>query len=193
MLVGGVAAGSVFLVAIDFVFAPWAFYFGGSRHLIPVWQGIGRMRGPAGDYVLYVWFAPTPGGRTFNLPAVRGWGYLCTPRGERLELRLSGGMTQKTGIDSNGKEMRLELYRRPWYWGLTGTWDRRPRLELRGPWRNPNLELDDGGSLSRAFVADGTVYTGPARNQPRAGEHVTVVLHETSSWFGWTADCRAER
>ena len=58
ILAAGVAAGVVFVVAIDYVFAPWSFYFGGQFHLVPGWQGIGTMHTDAGDYVLYVWFTP---------------------------------------------------------------------------------------------------------------------------------------
>jgi hypothetical protein len=181
--------GAVIVSAIDYVFAPWSFFLGGQRHLLPMWQGIGRMHADSSDYLLYVWFAPSPGGRTFNLPYFRGWGYLCTARGERWPLRLSASFDEHVGTDTNGKEMRVSMYHRPWNWNFVGRFDDHPRLELRGRWQNPDLVLDDGGSLSMSFLPDGTLYKGPARNQPRERQHVTVALHE-AGWSGWWSDCR---
>jgi hypothetical protein len=173
------------------LFAPWSFFLGGRFHVFPVWQGIGHMQASSGDYVLSFWISPAPGGRTFNLPYFTGWGYLCTPRGEQFKLRVTGGMHERTGIDSNGKEMHLSLQRRPWYYAFVGTWDHRPRLDLRGRWQNPDLVMEDGGSLSQAFLPDGRLYLGPPRNQPVAREKLRIVLRETG-WLGFTAGCRAE-
>jgi len=185
MLVGGVIAGIIFVIAVDFVFARWAFYLGGAKRVIPVWQGIGRMRGPGGDYVLYVWFAPTPGGRTLPLPSVDGTASLCTPRGDRFSLRAMGNFVERSiGTDSNGKEMHLTVRPRSFF----GSTDLRPHIDLRGRWRNDTLELDDDGSLSRAFLADGTLFTGRLRDQPRTGERASLVLHELP--WRWFPDCR---
>ena len=182
--------GIAFVCAVDFVFAPWSYYLGGRIHIVPFWQGLGRVKTPAGDFTLYVWFTPTPGGAPFHLQSVSGEGYLCTPRGEQFRLRLLGSFPTTTGVDTNGKEMYLSLHRRPGYSLVSGTIDARPRLDLRGRWRDLELELDDGGSLSQAFLADGTLFSGRPRDQPPAREHVALVLHETA-WSGWMSDCRA--
>lgn len=175
-------------VLIHAVFTPWAFFLGGHIHLLPIWHGIGHMKAASGDYVLYFWIAPAPSGRTYNFPYFRGWGYLCTPRGERYPLRVSGGLHEHTWIDTNGKEMHLELYRRPWYWNFTGTWDHRPRLDLRGRWQNPELVMNDGGTLSQSFLADGTLNHGLT---PKPGEKLQIVFQEPP-WTGWFADCRVK-
>jgi hypothetical protein len=52
--------------------------------------------------------------------------------------------------------------------------------------------MDDSGTLSRAFLPDGTVDRGPARNQPAAGKTVPIVLHEIP-WSRWFADCRVAK
>jgi len=188
-LILGVLAGSLFIIAIDWVFAPWSFYFGGRFHVLPVWSGTASVHSASGDYTLYLWMSPTRGGRTFNFPAFSGWAYLCTPRGERYSLRLTAYMPEHPGTDTNGRQMRVEMYRRPWYWSLSGVWDRRPRVTLNGRWQNPDLVTNDGGSLSVAFLPDGRLYDGPPRNQPRARETVPVVIHE-SSWV-WSPACAA--
>ena len=187
-LVLGLVAGMMLVAAIAAVFAPWSFFLGGRFHPLPLWQGIGTMHAKSGDYVLYVWMAPAPGGRTFNFPYFRGWGYLCTPRGERFALRLSASMNEHPGIDTNGKQFQISMYQRRW--NYTWTLEGRPRLTFRGQWQNPDLVMNDGGSVSRAFLPDGTVYLGPARNQPAARETLPIVLRETA-WSGWFSDCRA--
>ena len=189
-LVGLAIAGALYILTFA-LFAPWGFFLGGTFHLFPGWQGTGRLHASSGDFVLYFWISPTSSGRTYNYPAVDGWGRLCTPRGEEFKLRVTGGMHERTGIDTNGKTMHLSLHQRPWYYGLTGTWDSRPRLELRGRWQNPDLVMEDEGSLSRAFLPDGKLYQGPPRNQPAVREKLQVVLHETG-WLGFAGGCRAE-
>jgi len=187
-LVSFIAAGVVFVIALDAVFAPWSLRLGGGLHL-PGWQGIGTMHGDAGDYTLYIWLTPQPNGRgaLFHFPYFRGWGALCTPRGERFPMRLSAGMREHPGTDTNGMAMDLSMYSRPWNYVFTS--DDRPRLSLHGRWQNPDLVMDDGGTLARAFLPDGSVYRGPARNQPRLGKPAPIVLHPVS-WRRWFGDCR---
>lgn len=192
LIVGLVVAG-IGYVALERVFHPWAFYQGGHSHLLPIWQGVGRMHTDRGDYTLTLYMFPTSGGRTFNLPTIKGDGYLCTPNGERYFLRISGGLTEKTGIDSNGKTMTLRYYRRPAFAGFTGSYEQPPRLELRGQWRNPDLVMDDGGSLAAAFLADGTVSKSPhTYYHADARNKVTVIFHEVSPWQRWDERCQAK-
>jgi hypothetical protein len=123
---------AVVMVSVgNFVFNPWSMYFGGRLHLVPSWAGIGRMRSSAGDYVLYLTLAPARRGAPFYLPSVNGFGYLCTPRGERHVLRLSGSFQDKSiGADSNGKDLHLFLHRRPYF--AISTWDARARARAVG-------------------------------------------------------------
>lgn len=188
-LVLGVALGVVLIVVMDGVFTPWAFYFGGTFRPLPVWQGIAKVHASSGDYVVYFWMSPAKSGPPFYNPYFNGWGALCTPRGERYPLRVIASLFERPGRDTNGREMRLEMYRRPWYWSWTGTWDRRPSLTLRGRWQNPDLVMTDKGSLSDAFLPDGRLYDGPPKNQPHKGETLTFVFHEVP-WTTWFADCR---
>lgn len=184
--------GLALVIGIDAVFAPWAFFLGGTFHILPVWQGTARLHAASGNYTLYLWMSPTRGGRTFNYPAFNGWASLCTPTGERYPLRLTASMFVHPGRDTNGQEMRIDMYRRPWYWNFAGTWDRRPRLTLRGRWQNADFVANDGGTLSVAFLPDGRLYDGPARSQPRARETLPVVVHEVP-WTTWFGDCRSAK
>jgi hypothetical protein len=172
----GIAVGSGLVIAINWIFTPWAFYLGGQFHVFPLWAGRARAHTASGDYTLYLWMSPTKSGRLSNYPTFRGWAYLCTPHGERFSLRLNAYMFEHPGTDTNGMDMRVDMYRRRWFWSWSG--DQRPRLTLRGKWQNPDLVTTDGGSLSVAFLPDGRLYDGPAGRQPRARETVPVVIHE---------------
>lgn len=177
--------GVLLLLAIDAVFMPWSFYMGGRFHVIPMWTGWGKVRSAAGrDYVLYVWFEPYHssgrGGSSINATGseVVGWGSLCSPHGESYDVRVTGYMERHMGSSTDGKRMDLHVYRRPWYYSFVGRWDERPNVEFYGAWHNPNLVLEDRGSLDRAFNPDGTLR--PANSGVwRPGEHgVPLTLHE---------------
>ncbi|HVO81281.1 MAG TPA: hypothetical protein VMT28_11150 [Terriglobales bacterium] len=175
-LVVSILVGAVVFILLPAIFAPWSFYLGGSFHVLPIWQGWGRLHSKtAGDFALYVYMYPSPG-RGLGYPSVKGTATLCTPRGQRFNMHLGGGINNKhPGLNTNGQPMHL--YMNTWQgWSAQFTADHRPRLDLRGTWQNPNLVMDDHGSLSRAFLADGSLYTGPEHNQPSAREDVQITI-----------------
>ncbi len=178
------------VIAGERLFAPWAFYLGGRAHLTPYWQGVGTANASSGTYVVYVSMAPQPGGGLLHLPYWRGWASLCTPRGETYRLRLSAEMFEHPGTDTNGQRMRIDMYNRTMSY-VFSQGESRPRLEFRGRWENPNLVMNDGGTLSRAFLPDGSLYLGPTRNQPKARETVAITFHEVP-WWTWSG-CRSSQ
>jgi hypothetical protein len=194
-LLGILIFGALAVLAIDALFNPWSFYMGGRFHPIPLWRGWGKMHSASGrDYVLYVWFEPYHySGRRVAIssagPGVVGWGTLCTPRGESYNLHVSGGMERHMGSSTDGKHMSIYLNRRPWYFGFVGLWDERPQLEFHGVWHNPDLVLDDRGSLDRAFNADGTLHSGPGPARTPGERGAQLTLHEGSK-SEFEAACR---
>ena len=102
--------------------------------------------------------------------------YVCTSCGEQIQLRLVGSMRPGLHTSFDGETIALDLH----YWqafrSLFGA-DRRPSFELYGQWRNPNLVLDDRGSLAVAFMPDGSVNRGHLGTR---SEPVTITLHEGS-------------
>lgn len=174
-VLGAFALGVVLVLAIYAVFAPWAFYMGGHFHLNPQWTGWGRMHSNiAGDYVLYVSISPRTGGRgTYRaVPHIKGQGFLCTPPGERYRLRVGGDFGKTSGTDLQGKSAYLYMNNYTAFSSSTA-----PSLEFRGKWNNPDLVLDDHGSINRAFDPDGVL----ARNthmRPYIQEVVPLTLHE---------------
>jgi hypothetical protein len=176
-VLGALALGVVVLYAIYAVFAPWAFYMGGRFHLYPGWTGWGRMHSNiAGDYVLFVSISPRTGGRgTYRaVPHISGQGFICTPQGERYSLRVGGDFGKNSGVDLQGRTAYIYAHQYSVFSGSTN-----PSLEFRGKWNNPELLLDDQGSINRAFDPGGKLVTNH-HMRPYIQEVVPLTLHEGS-------------
>jgi hypothetical protein len=180
-------------LALQYVFNPWGFYLGGHFHLIPGWRGVSRIRRPDGEYVLDIYLQPTKAGRYSKGRALKGNGHLCTPRGDRFPMVAWGQMNNDAGFASDGKQMKIEFHRRPWYFQITGDNERRPGVRFGGDWQDPDLVGDDGGSFARAFLPDGSLgksqYDSYHENAPNK---LPMVFHEVSAWRNIFDDCRAK-
>jgi hypothetical protein len=178
-------------LVFQYVVSPWGFYLGGHFHPIPGWRGVARVTRPEGEYVLYMYMQPTKPGRYSRGRVLKGNGYLCTPRGERFPLAVYARMNNDAGFDAEGKQMKIEFRRRPWYFKLAGDYDRRPRLTFGGDWKDPDLVGDDGGSFAQAFLPNGSLgkssYDYYHDNAPNK---LPMVFHEVSGWQNIFADCR---
>jgi len=65
----------------------------------------------AGDYILFVHITPTTeSSHTRAVPHISGRGYLCTPRGERYNLRLGGDFEKASGTDLQGKKAYIYMH-----------------------------------------------------------------------------------
>jgi len=169
--------GVLLLLAMTAVFMPWGFYLGGAFHIIPYWQGWGILHAQSGNYPIFVRFEPSfrRGSRIYTTSNLQGMAYLCTPKGERFRMYLGGAMRKNLPVSTDGEAISLWMNNWP---VLTGGFlaDRRPSIELRGHWRNPNLEMDDHGSIHRAFKPDGSVHGLHDPSLPYNGEIVPVTL-----------------
>ena len=184
--------GAVLILALTGLFYPWAFYLGGKFHIIPYWQGWGKLHAKSGDYVLLVRFGPTPqGSRIIPHSNLNGVAYLCTPRGERFYMHLGGSMRPHLNLSTDGET--IGLYMNNWS-GLQAQFsgDHRPSIQLSGHWQNPDLVMDDNGSIFRAFQPDGTVYRGHDPSHPYNGEVVPITL-VNAPYSDFTAACAAAR
>ncbi len=172
--------GSLLVLALYVVFAPWGFFLGGQFHPLAYWQGWGTMHGPGGDYAVLVRIFPSPSrGSAIYVggPGVNGSAIVCTPRGERYNLRLSGGFANKLGFrttDTNGQPIGLTLSQ-PLNFLNTNSYTRLS-FYLHGAWQNPNLVVDDHGTLSRTFNPDGTWTPGDRYKRP-LGDPIPLTLH----------------
>jgi len=177
----GLVASVILFTAMTGLLYPWAFYLGGKFHIMPFWQGWGRMHSKGGDYLVWVQFEPTPRGSKMYLESnLTGRALVCTPRGERLPMHLGGGIRKHLNLSTDGEA--IHLYMDYWPLGFGGfITDHRPSLQFRGHWQNPNLLMDDHGSVANAFEPDGSVYRGHSPNRPYSTEGVPITFMQGSS------------
>ncbi len=186
------AFGLVVAYALYGLLAPWGFYLGSDTfHAFPSWGGWGRMHSAnVGDYALYVRIQPSfRGSRVYPGSYLTGNAWLCTSRGEFFRMHLGGGMRAHLGSHLNGEKVSLYMYNWPIF-TANFTGDRRPGISFHGQWQNPNLVLDDGGSLNRAFLSDGSVYRGNSPGFSPKKENVPLIL-EPNSWASFKSTCSA--
>jgi hypothetical protein len=186
-VLGALTLGAVLFFVIYAVFMPWAFYMGGHFHIFPQWTGWGRMHSNlAGDYILYVQLSPSARSSHTGhaVPHISGHGFLCTPRGETYKLRLGGDFGKASGTDLQGKSAYLYMNN---YTVLSSS--TAPSLEFRGKWDNPDLALDDHGSLNRAFDPSGALVINK-HMRPYIQEVVPLTLHE-GKWSDFESACAA--
>jgi hypothetical protein len=186
---GGIvlALSCVLILAVTGLLFPWAFYLGGDFHILPYWHGWGTAHAKSGDYLLYVQIQPSTRGSGRGLSTnLGGTSYVCTPRGEKIYLKLGGSMPRHLNLSTDGEA--ISLYMHYWPWNANFINDDSPRLELRGRWRNPNLVMDDHSSIARAFKLDGTVYHDKGANRPYLSEIVPVTI-VPGSYSDFSAAC----
>lgn len=189
-LIGGLLFGIVVVLLVTAIVAPWGFYLGGQFHIIPYWQGWGTLHASSGNYPVFMRFGPSfrRGSRMYPSSRLRGIAYLCTPRGERFRMNLTGDMRFSLPVKTDGEHISFRLMNWP---ALTGGFvaQHRPFIDLVGYWRNPNLVLDDNSSLHRAFYADGSVIEKTPPNLPYKGEIVSVTITQ-GSYDQFEAACK---
>jgi hypothetical protein len=88
---------------------------------------------------------------------------------------MAGFFGEGSGVDLQGRT--ATIYPHNYNPKLTGHND--PSLEFRGRWNNPDLVLDDQGSINQAFDPDGGL---AKKNQARSDkqERLSLTLHEGS-------------
>lgn len=160
---------------LDAVFTPWAFFMGGHFHLNPKWAGWGRMHSStSGEYAIYITISPSLG-RGHSSNDITGKGALCTQRGDNYRLSMAGSFEEGSGVDLQGRTATIY----PHNYDPKHTGHNDPSLEFRGKWNNPDLVLDDQGSINQAFDPDGGL-AKKKRAPSGMQEIVQLTLHEGS-------------
>jgi hypothetical protein len=178
------AGGLALAVLVLSIIGPWIYTAGGRTRLLPLWEGVGHAEGPGGTYTLYIWFSPSnSGSRILPSTAVAGYSQLCTPRGERLALKLRGGASDRVWWTMpDGHEFALRVWRRPIGGGLIGGAVAPPRLQFEGRWQGPDLVMSDEGGFAHAFHPDGTVITNAPVWHPKTDAQ-PITFTETHCWL----------
>jgi hypothetical protein len=174
--------GLLVVLAVYVIVAPWGFYLGGTFHPFAYWQGWGTIHEPEGDYIVLMRIFPRARGSRAYLsgPSVQGSGAVCSPHGEVYGyLRLTGGFVNRLiGVHTDGEPITVSLKERLNFLGTNSR--TRLSIEFRGNWHNPDLVMDERGSIRSAFNPDGTMYTGDPSKRPNHGPLIAVTIHEGS-------------
>lgn len=194
-LTGWLVLALVFLVGlavVETIMGPWILTVGGRQRLLPVWEGVGDAQGPGGTYRLYIWFVPAPAGERIEpMAAVQGYSVLCTPRGERFNLKLYGWAPGHLWRKMDeGHAFYLQAFRRPRFALSTNSMVAPPRLQFAGHWRGADLVMDDQGSFRDAFNADGALNPN-ARAVPLPTSAIPITFTEHYWGFVSSPACSA--
>lgn len=132
---------------------PWAIHIGGQWTPLLTWTGIGRLVTATGDYPLLVTLNPSPHSSRLRLDGLRptgglsGWGWLCTPQGARVRLRVSGTI-YGAWRSTDGALLEFRLLERIKNFP---TIQNGGYVDLFGYWHGPQLVMDDRGEWSKPF------------------------------------------
>jgi hypothetical protein len=139
-----------------------------------------------GEYEVYfsMWTgSPTRLGSAY----FSGDGYVCTPRHERIRLKMNALMRRHLGRNTDGEAITVHMYNRLASSALHPT--SRPSIDLVGHWSGNSLVMTDVGSISREFLPDGSVNRG----RPPAARDTIPVTINGGTVSAFDAACGASR
>lgn len=132
---------------------PWAIHMGDRWTPLLTWTGTGKLVTDRGAYPLLVTFSPSPHGSRLRLDGLRptsglsGWGWLCTPQGKTIRLRLYGTI-YGTWRSTDGALMEFRLLERIKNFPAIQDGG---YFDLFGHWQGPQLVMDDRSEWSAPF------------------------------------------
>ena len=106
-------------------------------------------------------------------------------------MKLGGGMRRGIGLNTNGENISLYMNNHSSVFSNLNA-DYRPSIEFRGKWQNPNIVMDDHGSIARAFNSDGSVFRAHDKNRQYIAEVVPITL-VPGSYSDFEAACKNVR
>ncbi len=160
---------------------PWIFTVGRLRPY-PLWEGKAEAKGPGGDYAIYIGFYPSTGPQVRAATWVDGFGFVCAPGGQSYYAHV-GGSTDSV-VWKNMNNLPFHIYTR----GPTSLAHMLaraglpPELEFRGRWQGDQLEMADDGTITAAFLSDGSLNPNAPIRKPDAEQK--LVFHE-GLWGLW--------
>ena len=132
---------------------PWAIHIGDRWTPLLIWTGTGKLVTASGAYPLMVTLSPSPHSSRLRLDGLRptsglsGWGWLCTPQGTTVRLRVSGTLYGAwRSIDGGLLEFRLLERIKNFPTIQDGGY-----VDLFGYWHGSQLVMDDRGEWSAPF------------------------------------------
>ncbi|MFN8582698.1 MAG: hypothetical protein U0163_17190 [Gemmatimonadaceae bacterium] len=175
--------GVAFYFGVNAIMSPWIYRVGGGR-ILPIWQGRADVVGPGGPYRLFVSFTPTA--TRVAGSHVRGNGWICTPAGVAVPIKVGGGTQRSVWLTMEGEAFHVYTMG---YSAAAAANGRSvpPQLDLTGRWEQGALVLTDGGTIASAFTDAGKVAEAPAMSK---GPAQRVVIRENPwGFFGFGKPC----
>ena len=138
---------------------PWAIHMGGRWTPLLLWTGTGKLVTATGTYPVLVTIGPFGHSSRLRLDGLRptagvsGWGWLCTPQGTTIRLRLYGTI-YGAWRSTDGALMQFRLNER--IQNFPSIQDG-GYFDLFGHWQGPQLVLDDRNEWSARFRSGLTI------------------------------------
>ncbi len=132
---------------------PWSIHMGGQWTPLLLWTGTGKLVTTSGTYPLLVTFGPFGHSSRLRLDGLRptggvsGWGWLCTPQGTTIRMRLYGTIYD-AWRSTDGALMQFRLNERLQNFPTIRDGG---YVDLYGHWRGPQLVMDDRSAWSAPF------------------------------------------
>lgn len=166
----------VLFMAVMGLTNPWIFTVGDHLRLLPFWEGVADFQGPGGTYRIFIYFQPS-NTHSHVLPStfISGTGWVCAPFGHAYPVAVGGGAHEMVWRDMNDKAFTLYLYKK----SVGSSQHILPKLRFDGRWVGPTLVMEDKGTVSTTFLADGSLNPRPGATGPT--QRITFV--ETRWWF----------
>jgi hypothetical protein len=101
-----------------------------------------------------------------------GNGYICTPKHERIGLKMNALMRPHLGRNTQGEAITVHMYYRS-VSSLVNP-NLRPSVDFHGRWSGNTIVMTDVGSISRAFLSDGSVNRG---RLPAAHDTLPITIN----------------
>ncbi len=161
---------------------PWASHIGGQWTPLLTWTGTGTLVTASGTHPLLITFSPSAHGSRLRLDGLRpmsgvsGWGWLCTPQGTTISLRLYG--TIYGGWRStDGALMQLRMVERIQNFP---TIQDGGYFDLYGYWHGSQLVMDDRGAWSAPFRSQLTIKHASVTLRPGSKSEFNTACSATS-------------
>ena len=163
---------------------PWAIHMGDRWTPLLTWTGTGSLVTANETFPLLVTFSLSAQGSRLRLDglrptgAVSGWGWLCTPQGTTIRLRLSGTI-YGAWRSTDGALMKFRLIERIKNFPAIQDGG---YVDLFGHWHGPQLVMDDRGAWSAPFRAGLKIKHASVTLRPGSKSEFNAACAATSNF-----------
>lgn len=163
---------------------PWAIHIGDGWTPLLTWTGTGKLVTASGTFPLLVTLSPSAHGSRLRLDGQRptsgvsGWGWLCTPQGTTMRLRLYGTI-YGAWRSTDGKLMEFRLLERVQNFPtiVDGGY-----VDLFGYWHGSQIVMDDRSKWSAPFRSGLRIKLASVTLRPGSKSEFNAACAATSNF-----------